>query len=76
MTDLTKDVLSPRKLLDAAIGSDSAFRIRVVERPPTWRKQPYSLTYLFPDRELEPDKLDAGRSRSHFARVTDDVFVV
>lgn len=30
---------------------------RVVERPPTWRGHPYSLTYLLPNREITGDEL-------------------
>lgn len=31
--------------------------IRSVERPPTWRKEPYTLSYLFVQRELGADEL-------------------
>ena len=31
--------------------------IRTVERPRTWRKLPYSITYLLPEHELHPDEL-------------------
>jgi len=31
--------------------------VRIVERPPTWRVQPYTIAYVLVDRELTPEEL-------------------
>lgn len=36
---------------------DIDMRIRLVERPPTWRKEPYALSYMLVNREIDSEEL-------------------